>query len=156
MSGDLERLFLREKPALALLAVGEIDQAYAALVAKRIDSTFPHTSAILSQLEEQGLISSRSEGRVRYLALTSRGIKVARALTNLRDALKPSGKDWSRLEKIDALLAEASGRSGESFALRAGPLRRDLSRLKSSEDEDLRKAAEDLDLDLVKSITKIS
>ena len=43
MREPLERLFLREKPVLAILAVGEIEHAYAALVAKRIDSTFPHT-----------------------------------------------------------------------------------------------------------------
>ncbi len=40
-SDPLQRLFLREKPVLALLAVGEMESAYAAMIAKRIDSTFP-------------------------------------------------------------------------------------------------------------------
>lgn len=156
MSGDLERLFLREKPARALLAVGELDPAYAALVAKRIDSTFPHTSAILGELEDQGLISSRLEGRVRYLALTPRGERVAQAISRLRDALKPSGRDWNVLEMIASLAEEASRLSGDGFAFRAGPLRRDLLRLKSSEDRDLRRAAEDLDSNIVRSLAKIS
>ena len=49
MRDSLDWLFLKEKPTLALLAVGELDPAYAALVSKKIDSTFPYTSSILSQ-----------------------------------------------------------------------------------------------------------
>jgi hypothetical protein len=40
MDETLVRFFLREKPTLALLAVEEMEPAYAALITKRIDSTF--------------------------------------------------------------------------------------------------------------------
>jgi hypothetical protein len=52
----LQRLFLREKPVLTLLAIGEMESesAYAAMIAKHIDSTFPHTSSILSELDRRG------------------------------------------------------------------------------------------------------
>ncbi len=148
MTETLERLFLREKPAQALLAVGEIEPAYAALVAKRIDSTFPHTSGILSQLEGQGLIRSRAEGRVRYLELTDRGKKIAQALRSLCDLLQKPDEQWARLERMRqtaAQTASASGQSTSASALRVGPLRRDLARLKSQGDEELRRAAEELD-----------
>jgi DNA-binding MarR family transcriptional regulator len=60
------------------------------MIAKHIDSTFPHTSSILSELEAQGLVKSRPEGRIRYLELTDRGRRIARALQELSDLLKKS------------------------------------------------------------------
>jgi DNA-binding PadR family transcriptional regulator len=144
MHEPLERLFLREKPVLAILAVGELEPAYAALVAKRIDSTFPHTISILSQLEAQGLIDSRHEGRIRYLELTDRGKKVAKVLQELSSLLQRPDVRWTRLERIKQL--SASERSSEAAALQLGPLRRDLAKIKSQGDEVLRRAAEELDM----------
>jgi DNA-binding MarR family transcriptional regulator len=137
----LDWLFLREKPTLAILAIEELDPAYAALVAKRIDSTFPHTSSILSQLEEQGLIRAHPEGRVRYLELTDRGKKVALELKSLREALRAPGVHWRKVERLRELIS-----SGDKHSeLRLGPLRRDLSRLRSVGDEGTRRAADDMD-----------
>jgi DNA-binding PadR family transcriptional regulator len=144
MHEPLERLFLREKPVLAILAVGELDPAYAALVAKRIDSTFPHTISILSQLEAQGLIKSRHEGRIRYLELTDRGKKVAKVLRELSDLLQRPDAQWRRMERIRQM--SASEKSPEAAALRLGPLRRDLAKLKRQGDEELRRAAEEVDM----------
>jgi DNA-binding MarR family transcriptional regulator len=140
MYKPLERLLLREKPALALLAVEEMEPAYAAIVAKRIDSTFPHTSSILSQLEDFGLIKARPEGRVRYLQLTDRGKKVANALRELCQLLKEPKEQWKSLERLRPIAA-----SDSKNPLRLGPLRRDLAKLKSGEDEEIRLAAEELD-----------
>jgi len=144
MHEPLERLFLREKPVLAILAVGELKPAYAALVAKRIDSTFPHTISILSQLEAQGLINSRHEGRIRYLELTDSGKKVAKVLRELSSLLQRPDVQWRRLERIKQMFA--SVKSSEAAALQLGPLRRDLAKLKSKGDEELRRAAEQLDV----------
>lgn len=151
MTEGLERIFLREKPTQALLAVGDMNPAYAAVVAKRIDSTFPHTSSILSQLEDQGLIRSRPEGRVRYLELTERGKKIALALRDLRDLLREPDAKWTMLARLKQITASASeGRSASDTAsvaavLRLGPLRRDLARLKGKGDEELALAAGELD-----------
>ncbi len=142
MTGPSERLFLREKPFLAILAVGELQPAYAALVAKRIDSTFPHTSSILSQMEAQGLISSRPEGRVRYLELTDRGRRVVRTLQELSDLLKEPDAKWQKLERLRQLIAEENGPGAE---LRLGPLRRDLAGFRGQKDEELQRAAQELD-----------
>jgi DNA-binding MarR family transcriptional regulator len=140
MHSPLERLLVREKPALALLAVEEMEPAYAALVAKRIDSTYPHTSSILSQLEDFGLLRARPEGRVRFLQLTDRGKEVANALRELYRLLQEPKEEWKSLERLRSVVALNSGRP---FCL--GPLRRDLAKLSSGGDEEIRLAARELD-----------
>lgn len=149
MAGSLKRLFLQEKPTRALLAVGEMDHAYAAIVAKQIDSTFPHTSAILSQLEERGLIKSRPEGRVRYLELTDDGKKVAFALKNLIELLQVPNVGWKRLDTLRRIVNSYHGINA-AFCL--GPLRRDIAKLMSSEDAELGRASEELDASIVLAI----
>ncbi len=141
MTESLDWLFLKEKPTLALLAVEELDPAYASLVSKRIDSTFPYTSSILSQLEEQGLIRARPEGRVRYLELTSRGRKITIGLKSLLDALMAPGVHQRKAERLRELIG--SGNNGSELVL--GPLRRDVSKLKGLGDEELIRTADELD-----------
>jgi DNA-binding MarR family transcriptional regulator len=150
MIETLDWLFLREKPTLALLAVGELDPAYAALVAKRIDSTFPHTSSILSQMEEQGLIRARPEGRVRYLELTDRGRKVANGLKSLKDTLRAPGVHHRKAERIREII----GLDKTGSERKLGPLRRDVSKLKGLGDEELRRTADELDKMILASIGK--
>lgn len=142
MRDPLQRLFLREKPVLALLAVGEMQSAYAAMIAKRIDSTFPHTSSILSELESQGLVKSRPVGRIRYLELTDRGKRIAKALRELSDLLQ---RPDAMIERLERLRKTALQKEGPEAAFRLGPLRRDLAKLKGLGDATLRKAAEELD-----------
>jgi DNA-binding MarR family transcriptional regulator len=144
MPGDesMQRLFLREKPVLALLAVGDMNPAYAAMIAKRIDSTFPHTSNILSQLEEYGMITARPEGRIRYLELTERGKKTSLALSQLMELLQEPKFHQRRLEILRSRVESADG---PDRVFKLGPLRRDLSRLESVEDEQLAREAHELD-----------
>jgi predicted transcriptional regulator len=149
MREPLERLFLREKPVLAILAVGEIEHAYAALVAKRIDSTFPHTCSILREMETQGLVTSRPEGRINYLELTERGKSVVKVLQNLSELLQRPGALWQRLERLQSLQQTACQSEGQNVALRLGPLRRDLAKLKSQGDGPLRRDAGELDKAIV-------
>ena len=142
----IESLFLREKPALALLAVAEMEGAYASAVAKRIDSTFPHTISVLAELEEHGLLKAHPQGRVRILELTERGKKVALALRSLREALREPEEGWDRLERLRQIAASGEG------PLRLGPLRRDLEKLKASGDEELVKAAEEIERMMLSSM----
>ncbi len=142
MLGQLERLFLREKPLLALIAVDEMENAYAALVAKRIDSTAPHTCSIFRELEEQGLIKSRPEGRINYLELTARGKSIAKVLRELSELLNKQDLMRLRLERLQKIVYSPENTNA---SLRLGPLRRDLTKLKSQGDELLRTDAEELD-----------
>jgi hypothetical protein len=146
MQKPLERLFLREKPVLALIAVDELEHAYGALVAKHIDSTFPHTCSIFRELEAQGLIKSRPEGRINYLELTARGKSVVKALRELSELLQRPDAIRQRLERLQRMVSS----TGEQDAiLRLGPLRRDLAKLESQGDGLLAKDAEELDKAIV-------
>jgi predicted transcriptional regulator len=142
MLGQLERLFLREKPVLALIAADEMENAYAALVAKRINSTVPHTCSIFRELEEQGLIKSRPEGRINYLELTARGKSIAKVLRELSELLNKQDAMRLRLGRLQQMVY-STGKTNAN--LRLGPLRRDLTKLKSQGDELLRTDAEELD-----------
>ena len=127
---DLRRLFLREKPALALIAIEEMENAYAAQVAKRIDSTMPHTCNILAQMEAEGLITSRPEGRINYLRLTDRGSSLVLALRQIMDLLDKPDAMRLRLERLREMPAMTSQEcEAETAGLRLGPLRRDLARI---------------------------
>jgi DNA-binding MarR family transcriptional regulator len=143
MEETLVRFFLREKPTLALLALKEMEPTYAALITKRIDSTFPHTSRIISELEEHGLIASRPVGRIRYIELTDRGKRIAEALQELKVMLQKPGLQWNKLERLGEMQRKATMK--DKSPLNLGPLRRDLAMLKGQGDDKLRQAAEDLD-----------
>jgi len=146
--------FLKDKPGIALLAVRDLDPAYASKVAKVIDSTLSHTIKILSEMENMGLVRSRPEGRIRRLELTKKGEIVALALSNLMKVLSRSGGEWKKMERLEAVALEAKGLTRQEATFKVGPLRRDLALLKGEdEDEDLSKAVEELDQRIVAMIS---
>ncbi|WP_319507408.1 MarR family transcriptional regulator [uncultured Methanolobus sp.] len=86
--GYAEQLFLQEKPTLALLAIWSLQKTYASVITKEINSTFAHTTKILSKMEDHGLIQFSVEGRVKYVELTEHGYRVVDALKNLIMAIE--------------------------------------------------------------------
>ncbi len=144
---ELRRLFLREKPALALIAIEEMENAYAAQVAKRIDSTVPHTCNILAQMEAEGLITSRPEGRINYLRLTDRGSSLVLALRQIMDLLDKPDAMRLRLERLREMASQEC--EAETAGLRLGPLRRDLARIIERGDGPLKDEARRLDGEIV-------
>ncbi|MDD2438750.1 MAG: MarR family transcriptional regulator [Methanosarcinaceae archaeon] len=85
---DAEKLFLQEKPALALLFIGLTEKTYASVISKEIDSTFAHTTRILSKMEDCGIIRFTYKGRIKFVELTEYGKKVEVALKEFRDLLQ--------------------------------------------------------------------
>ncbi|MDY0386188.1 MAG: MarR family transcriptional regulator [Methanolobus sp.] len=83
-----EQLFLQEKPTLALLAIWSLQKTYASVITKEINSTFAHTTKILSKMEEHDLLQFTIEGRVKYVELTEHGHNVVDALKNLIMAIE--------------------------------------------------------------------
>ncbi len=163
MSEGAEFFFLRDKPAMALLAVRDLDPAYPSAVAKTIDSTVPHTLKILAEMEDLGLISSHPSGRIRRLDLTDHGRRAADALSDLIEALGSEsgsgGPLWKRLARLERAVGEAEGLPREVAEFRLGPLRRDLALLMRAVEEggeeggeELRSAAEALDLAIRRAI----
>ena len=78
-----EYLFLQEKPTLALLAIWFYGRTYASVITKEINSTFAHTTKILSRMEEDGLVVFSVEGRIKYVELTEKGFNVVSLLKEL-------------------------------------------------------------------------
>ena len=150
MDKGCEFFFLREKPSLALLAIEELDPAYAHKVARRIDSTFSHTSKILSQLEELGLISARFEGRIKYLYLTDRGHQVADAISNLVELLAAKDLSWKKVERIRGVIS--GGSEAGCTAFRIGPLRREIELFRRSGNESLQQAADEMDRKILETL----
>jgi len=107
---DLKKLFLREKPAHILLALASHEKPYASTIAKAVDSTYAHITNVLSEMEQQGLITFSHQGRVKYVRLTDLGKKVAGILGELHDVLGDvktplRDEDVNRLHKKIASLA---------------------------------------------------
>jgi DNA-binding MarR family transcriptional regulator len=84
---NAEKLFLQEKPTLALLYIGSMGKTYASVISKEIDSTFAHTTRILAKMEQSGLIRFTFEGRIKYVELTEYGKEVEAALKEFRDII---------------------------------------------------------------------
>lgn len=102
-----EQLFLQEKPTLALLAIWSFQKTYASVITKEINSTFAHTTKILSKMEEHGLVQFSVEGRVKYVELTEHGHRVVDALKNLIMAIE--GETPESMEAKEAEEAEMEG-----------------------------------------------
>lgn len=84
---NAEKLFLQEKPTLALLFIGAMGKTYASVISKEIDSTFAHTTRILAKMEQCGLIRFTFEGRIKFVELTEYGKEVETALKDFRDII---------------------------------------------------------------------
>ena len=84
---NAEKLFLQEKPTLALLFIGSMGKTYASVISKEIDSTFAHTTRILAKMEQCGLIRFTFEGRIKFVELTEYGSEVEAALKEFRDII---------------------------------------------------------------------
>ena len=77
---SIENMFLREKPARILLAIAAQDKPYASIISKEVDTTYAHTTSVLSEMEHYGLISTNQDGRVKYIELTNLGKNIAEEL----------------------------------------------------------------------------
>ena len=102
---DAEKLFLQEKPTRALLFIGSTGKTYASVISKEIDSTFAHTTRILSKMEQSGLIRFTFEGRIKFVELTKYGEEVEAALKDFRNIIS----EESPLRK-EYLTAEEAGK----------------------------------------------
>ncbi|WP_440956025.1 MarR family transcriptional regulator [Methanosarcina sp. Mfa9] len=114
---DAEKLFLQEKPTLALLIIGSMEKTYASVISKEIDSTFAHTTRILTKMEQCGLIRFTFEGRIKFVELTEYGKDVEIALKEFRNVIREAAPP----EEAEAAgEAAATGTGGESPGSAAG------------------------------------
>ncbi|WP_462273281.1 MarR family transcriptional regulator [Methanohalophilus sp.] len=109
---EVENLFLQEKPTLALLTIWSLRKTYASVITKQINSTFAHTTKILSKMADMGLVQFTSEGRIKYVELTEYGVDV---VTNLRDFITTLGENLP--EKYRELVEAAEEEDSEGTQL---------------------------------------
>jgi predicted transcriptional regulator len=110
---DVKQLFLQKKPCSILLAISSHDRPNISELMKDAETTFSHTTNILSDFESCGLVKIESEGRMKRIELTKEGSDIARTLAALNGLLSGTGllKDVERLDKKTASL-ESSISSG--------------------------------------------
>lgn len=103
---DLKQMFLQKKPCLILLAAARIDKPYVSILMKEADTTFAHTTNILSDMEAYGLIKFVEEGRIKFVRLTRTGKELARSLNSINGLLEGRSiqKSLKKLEiRLDLL-----------------------------------------------------
>lgn len=158
----INQLFLQEKPVMALLIIWSSQKTYASVIKKKINSTFAHTTKILSNMEKLGLVKFTTEGRVKYIELTQYGINVVEALQNLiielnsnlsngfmlkyntiqsHDFIYINDSDHeilSKLTRIDEIIHSIhlslidSTADRETIIRRLGPFKRDLKKIENA------------------------
>ncbi|OPY30264.1 MAG: hypothetical protein A4E28_00379 [Methanocella sp. PtaU1.Bin125] len=106
---------MQNKPCAILLAIPRSDKPYVSVLMKEADTTFAHTTNILSDMEAYGLVEFVSEGRMKYVKLTRRGRDILKSLQSLDGAL--GGGDLLRsLKRLETRV------SGIEARLKAGEL----------------------------------
>lgn len=111
----MKNLFLQKKPCSIMLAIASIEKPYVSILMKEADTTFAHTTNILSDMEAFGMVEFVSEGRVKYVKLTRRGKEIVKSMQQLDSALEGGNvlKDLKRLEvRVNGL--EARIKSGKT------------------------------------------
>lgn len=106
---------MQNKPCAILLAIPRSEKPYVSVLMKEADTTFAHTTNILSDMEAYGLVEFVSEGRMKYVKLTRRGRDILKSMQSLDGAL--CGGDLLRdLKRLEARV------SGIEARLKAGEL----------------------------------
>jgi len=81
-------IFLREKPIELLLCLTRQNRSkYPSMLAKEAKCTYSHTVHLLQRMEEQGLVRFEKQGRLKLVALTGKGERVADLFENIGRAL---------------------------------------------------------------------
>jgi len=103
----LEDLFLREKPALILIALKAAKgSVYATILSKESDCTYSHTIKILNVLKEYNMVTFEKKGRIKMVTLTDDGWDIAHNLEAMQKKLKQI--EEKKHDKTDAKAAPAS------------------------------------------------
>jgi predicted transcriptional regulator len=80
----LAPIFFKEKPLRTLVCLAKKDRVwYASMVCKEIDCTYPHMINIINLFEDEGLVATEDQGRIRIIRLTPKGEDLAHDLENV-------------------------------------------------------------------------
>jgi predicted transcriptional regulator len=140
---DLKQMFLQKKPCLILMAAFRIDKPYVSVLMKEADTTFAHTTNILSEMEAYGLLQFATEGRMKYVRLTRTGKELARSLNSVNGLLegRSTAKNLKKLEiRLDLLEAaiQANNSEGKAYRRNEDRFKAIMERLEALETEAVR------------------
>jgi predicted transcriptional regulator len=140
---DLKQMFLQKKPCLILLAASRIDKPYVSVLMKEADTTFAHTTNILSEMETYGLIQFATEGRMKYVRLTRTGKELARSLNSVNGLLegRSTAKNLKKLEiRLDLLegAIKTNNSEGKAYKRNEDRFKAIMERLDALETEAVR------------------
>lgn len=131
---------MQNKPCSILLAIPRLEKPYVSTLMKEADTTFAHTTNILSDMEAYGLVEFVSEGRMKYVKLTRRGRDILKSLQSLDGALGGGDllKDLKRLEvrvngietrlkagELSEKIARRTVKALEEITVRSGTIERE-------------------------------
>ena len=112
-----------------LLAVAENKRLIVSEIMHHASTTFSHATNLVAELETRGLVTTSSEGRVKYVQATQLGIKAAKAVRAVSN-LGESDKVISDIEKLNKRAQQLLGdlesleKKGEDTASLSDRLRR--------------------------------
>lgn len=85
---DIFEVFFRKKPAMILVALRRNGRnRYGSVLAKEVDCTYSHAVKILQEMEKSKLVSFEKQGRIKTIALTENGNKIAENIEKIKDLL---------------------------------------------------------------------
>ncbi len=95
----MKEIFFQEKGKLALLALAEAEKPYILGVARDINCTYAHTFNLLKEMQRQGILRSKKDGRTKYLALTPKGKQLASLLHKFISVLSLKAKNKKKTKR---------------------------------------------------------
>jgi len=85
---DIFEVFFRRKPAMILVALRKNNRnRYGSVLAKEVDCTYSHAVKILQEMEKSKLVTFEKHGRIKTIALTDSGNKVAEYIERISELL---------------------------------------------------------------------
>jgi len=85
---DIFEVFFRKKPAMILVALRQNRKnRYGSILAKEVDCTYSHAVKILQEMEKSKLVTFEKMGRIKTIALTENGNRIAEHIEMISELL---------------------------------------------------------------------
>ena len=143
---SMEKLFLHEKAVDIIVNIYRAEEngenAYPLSISKEVGSPYSYISKVLGIFEENALIESEFEGRIRKVRLTDDGRKVAELLIELRKVLRRDFVARKKIKILESIVEGVNGDKSDSSLKIILPVKAELERLETEDEEVLKKAQE--------------
>ncbi|WP_457590243.1 ArsR family transcriptional regulator [Geoglobus sp.] len=140
---SMERLFLHEKAVEVLVKIYEAekngDYAYPLSISREVGSPYSYISKVLGVFEENALIESEFEGRIRKVRLTEDGRKVAELLIELKKLLNRDFVARKKVRLLENAIYSLNGQRGEDVLKILLPVKAELERIETGDEEVIEK-----------------